>query len=127
MGDLTTKQQEYALRAMRSLATAGKGVMVKRKDMAEAEKIPPHFLAKILQDFGKAGIIEVRQGSKGGPVLLKDPSEVNILKVLEICSGPMRFGRETGGKISLIMQNCESMLFLYLEDVTIADLVEDDE
>lgn len=125
MRNLITKEQEYALRAMRNLATVGRGVMVRRKDMAEDENIPPHFLAKILQNVSRVGTSEIRQGSQGGPVLLKDPEEVTVLDVLEVCSGPLRFDRGGNGKISEVMKECERLVNEYLSSVKIADLVED--
>lgn len=50
-------------------------------------EIPAHFLAKIAQDLAKAGFIEIRQGAKGGFVLLKAPNSINLLEVVETIIG----------------------------------------
>lgn len=126
MRDLITKEQEYALRAMRNIATVGRGVMVRRKDMATEENIPPHFLAKILQNISRNGVIEIVQGSQGGPVLLKNPETVTVLEVLELCSGPLRFDRGDNGKISMIMSAAEDCLNFHFTRYKIADLVEEE-
>jgi len=69
------------------LSKKGVGVLVSRREIADHAVIPGHFLAKIAQDLAKAGLIEIRQGAKGGFRLLKDPKEITLLKVVEIMIG----------------------------------------
>lgn len=69
------------------LAKKGKGVLTSRQEIAERAEIPSHFLAKIAQDLAKAGLIDIRQGAKGGFVLLKEPSKVSLLEVVEVMIG----------------------------------------
>ena len=78
---------EYAIRCVVYLAKKGKGTQVSKKDIAEKAEIPPHFLAKIAQDLAKAGFIEIRQGAKGGFILMKDPREISLLDVVETMIG----------------------------------------
>jgi Rrf2 family protein len=82
-----TRAAEYAIRCITYLAGQGRGVLASRKDIAERAEIPPHFLAKIAQDLAKAGLIEIRQGAKGGFFLLKDPKEITLLEVVETMIG----------------------------------------
>lgn len=82
-----TRAAEYAIRCILYLAKKGKGIVVSRKDIANQAEIPQHFLAKIAQDLAKAGLIEIRQGAKGGFVLLKDPKEITLLEVVETMIG----------------------------------------
>jgi Rrf2 family protein len=65
------------------LARHGKGALVSRQEIADQAEVPSHFLAKIAQQLARLGIIEVRQGSRGGYVLLKDPARLTMLEVIE--------------------------------------------
>ncbi|WP_084456579.1 RrF2 family transcriptional regulator [Desulfogranum mediterraneum] len=82
-----TRAAEYAIRCMVYLAKQGKGVLTSRQEIAERAEIPGHFLAKIAQDLAKAGFLEIRQGAKGGFVLLKNPIEISLLEVVETMIG----------------------------------------
>lgn len=82
-----TRAAEYAIRCIIYLAKQGQGVLTSKNDIAERAEIPPHFLAKIAQDLAKAGLIEIRQGARGGFVLLKDPRNITLLEVVETMIG----------------------------------------
>jgi len=82
-----TRAAEYAVRCMVYLAQQGKGVLAIRQEIAVSADIPPHFLAKIAQDLARAGFIEIRQGARGGFVLLKDPKSITLLEVVETMIG----------------------------------------
>ncbi len=82
-----TRAAEYAIRCMVYMSKKGKGVLCSRHEIATCAEIPPHFLAKIAQDLAKAGLIEIRQGAKGGFVLLRDPSSLTLLEVVETMIG----------------------------------------
>lgn len=82
-----TRAGEYAVRCMICLAHKGVGVLVSKQEIAERAEIPTHFLAKIAQDLARAHLIEIRQGSKGGYILLKDPAEMTLLEVVEVMIG----------------------------------------
>lgn len=82
-----TRAAEYAIRCITFLSKQGRGVLASRNDIAEQAEIPPQFLAKIAQDLAKAGFIEIRQGARGGFVLLKEPREITLLEVVETMIG----------------------------------------
>ncbi len=83
-----TRAAEYARSGcMVYLAKRGKGVLTSRQEIAQRAEIPGHFLAKIAQDLARAGLIEIRQGAKGGFVLLKEPAAISLLEVVEIMIG----------------------------------------
>ena len=82
-----TRAGEYAVRCVLYLSKKGTGVLVSRKEIANHAVIPGHFLAKIAQDLARAGMIEIRQGAKGGFRLLKDPKEITLLQVVETMIG----------------------------------------
>ena len=82
-----TRAAEYAIRCMIYLSRQGQGVLTSRQEIAERAEIPPHFLAKIAQDLAKAGLIEIRQGARGGFLLRKDPAAISLLEVVETMIG----------------------------------------
>ena len=82
-----TRAAEYAIRCMVYLAKQGRGVLTSRQEIAGRAEIPTHFLAKIAQDLAKAGLIEIKQGAKGGFILLKQPEAISLLEVVETMIG----------------------------------------
>ena len=91
-----TRAGEYAVRCVLYLSKKGKGTLVSRKEIADHAAIPAHFLAKIAQDLAKAGMIEIRQGSRGGFRLLMDPKEITLLSVVETMIGEIYSKRLRG-------------------------------
>jgi len=85
-----TRAAEYAVRCVLYLAMQGAGVLATRKEISDFADIPPKFLAKIAQELARAGVLEIRQGAKGGFVLLRDPKEITLLQVVEIMIGEIR-------------------------------------
>ncbi|MCV9389067.1 RrF2 family transcriptional regulator [Reichenbachiella ulvae] len=52
------------------------------KSLSEILHIPKPTLVKILQNLSIAGIIETKEGKQGGIRLLKQPSQITILDIL---------------------------------------------
>jgi Rrf2 family protein len=69
------------------LSKQGTGILTSRQEIAERADIPTHFLAKIAQDLAKAGFIEIKQGARGGFILLKPPEMISLLEVVETMIG----------------------------------------
>ena len=82
-----TRAAEYAIRCMMYLAKQGQGVLTSRQEIARQADIPTHFLAKIAQDLAKAGLIEIRQGARGGFILRENPAAISLLTVVETMIG----------------------------------------
>ncbi|NQU64714.1 MAG: Rrf2 family transcriptional regulator [SAR324 cluster bacterium] len=82
-----TRAAEYAIRCISYLARNGTTESVSKKEIAKNTEIPESFLAKIVQDLSKAGLIEILQGSKGGYRLLKNPRDITLLQVVETMIG----------------------------------------
>jgi len=82
-----TRAAEYAVRCMVYLVDKKRGALVSRREIAEKTDIPSQFLAKIAQELARAGFIEIRQGAKGGFVLVTEPAEITLLDVVESIIG----------------------------------------
>lgn len=52
-------------------------------DISKYLSIPKPTLVKILQSLNFANIIETKEGKQGGIRLIKDPSEITVLDILE--------------------------------------------
>jgi len=52
-------------------------------DISKYLSIPKPTLVKILQNLNQANIIETKEGKNGGIRLMKEPSKVTILEILE--------------------------------------------
>lgn len=62
-----SKTCEYAIRAMIYIAQKSKdGNRVGIKEIASGIDSPEHFIAKILQDLGKRGLVQSAKGPNGG-------------------------------------------------------------
>lgn len=72
---------EYALRAMALLAYSP-GQLVPTTTIAEESKVPPTYLAKVLQMLASADLIVGRRGVGGGYKLAKPASEIKMLDVI---------------------------------------------
>jgi Rrf2 family protein len=72
---------EYALRAAVQLASISPGAST-TADLAEVTKVPPAYLAKVLQALGKAGIVASQRGASGGVTLACSPDELTILDIV---------------------------------------------
>lgn len=79
---MISQTAEYALRAIVYLA--GQDEPCTTAQLAEATKVPAGYLAKVMQQLGRAGLVHSQRGLKGGFTLAGDPADLTVLEV--ICS-----------------------------------------
>ncbi len=84
-----TRQADYAVRAMLYLAKLEFGQRAATSQIAEVQKIPPSFLAKIISQLNIAGLITTSRGARGGVALPKPASAISLLEVVEAIDGPI--------------------------------------
>ena len=60
-----SRSAEYAIRAFVHLAQVPEGKYAMVKNIAEQEDIPAHFLAKILQQLARKGLLALQQRAHG--------------------------------------------------------------
>ncbi len=84
-----SRKADYALRAVRHVSNLPKGKLGSINSIAEAEAIPREFLAKILKDLTRAGILVSFQGVTGGYRLARGAKEISFLDVIEAIEGPV--------------------------------------
>ncbi|MCL5980513.1 MAG: Rrf2 family transcriptional regulator [Gammaproteobacteria bacterium] len=88
---LLSRTTEYALQALIYLATQRPGEPVLSRDISDYLGVPAQYLAKILQDMAKRGVLDSFKGRGGGFVLRPGAEGMNILEIIEIVEG-QRFG-----------------------------------
>jgi Rrf2 family protein len=64
-----TRQADYAVRAILYLARLEPNQRAATSQIAEIQKIPPSFLAKIISQLSIAGLIHTSRGARGGVLL----------------------------------------------------------
>jgi Rrf2 family transcriptional regulator, iron-sulfur cluster assembly transcription factor len=83
-------KSDYALTAVRYFTGLKSGETGSITQVAQAGGIPREFLAKVLRDLVKSGILKVYQGVRGGYALAKPCSRISFLEVIEAVDGPVR-------------------------------------
>jgi len=84
-----TRQADYAVRAVLYLAQLGSDQRAATSQIAQEQRIPPSFLAKIVSQLSVAGILQTSRGARGGVFLARVPKEISILEVVEAIDGPI--------------------------------------
>ncbi|MFQ5742949.1 MAG: RrF2 family transcriptional regulator [Acidobacteriota bacterium] len=130
-----TDSGKYAIRAMTYLASRPADQLpISASDVAEAEGIPPFYLAKVLQDLARDGILASVRGRGGGFLLKRAPEEIHVLEVLQAVENIARLTTEcvlgldecndtVSCPLHSIWKKFRESLLDRLADMTVADLV----
>jgi len=84
-----TRQADYAVRAVYYLAQLGPDQRAATSQIAQEQRIPPSFLAKIVSQLSVAGLLQTSRGARGGVSLAKSPEYISVLEVVEAIDGPI--------------------------------------
>lgn len=102
-----TRQADYALRAIFHLTKLDPAQRAATSQIAEEQRIPPSFLAKIISQLSIAGLIHTSRGARGGVSLARSPEEITILEVVEAIDGPIALNECTSSPEACPFgQNC---------------------
>jgi Rrf2 family protein len=91
-----TRQADYAVRAVLYLARLGTTERAATSTVAEEQRIPPSFLAKIISQLSIAGLLHTSRGARGGVTLARDAKEITLLEVIEAIDGPIQLNECVG-------------------------------
>jgi Rrf2 family iron-sulfur cluster assembly transcriptional regulator len=83
-----SRSAEYAIRSFVYLARIPDGQFAMARHIAEEEKMPAHFLAKILQELTRKGLLRSNKGPSGGFSLRVPASQIRLLDLVEALDGP---------------------------------------
>ncbi|HKW97748.1 MAG TPA: Rrf2 family transcriptional regulator [Bryobacteraceae bacterium] len=92
-----SRSSEYAIRAFVHLAQAPDGKFVMAKRIAAEEEIPVHFLAKILQQLARKGLLRSSKGPTGGFALRASASDIRLVDIVEALDGLAEYEKCASG------------------------------
>jgi Rrf2 family protein len=138
-----TSQEEYGLRCLLRLASAGEGESLTIPEIAAAEGLSAPYVAKLLSVLRQGGLIESVRGRSGGYRLADTPAEVSLGKILMVLGEPLfddpgycqrHAGTETEGScvhrsgctLRALWQTLEQWMRHTLDQITLADLLQSD-
>jgi Rrf2 family protein len=84
-----TKNTDYAIRALLSLA-ASKGGFLSARAISLEQEIPYQFLRRLLQEMIRHGLVSSKEGISGGFKLAKDPDTIRVSDLIGIFQGPVK-------------------------------------
>ncbi len=129
-----SRSSEYAIRAFVHLAQVQGGKFAMVKQIAEEEAIPAHFLAKILQQLARKGLLRSSKGPTGGFTLRESPAEIPLLKIVEALDGLQEYQRCASGLAECnddmpcgmheSWKALRSRIIDYMEHTSVADVAE---
>jgi Rrf2 family protein len=83
-----SRKADYALRALIFVAAINGQRTCSINEIAESEKIPREYLAKILKELTQKGFLHSYKGVNGGYKLAKSRDQISYLDVLVAMQGP---------------------------------------
>jgi Rrf2 family protein len=139
-----TSQEEYGLRCLLRLASAGDGHSLTIPEIATSEGMSAPYVAKLLSVLRQQGLIESVRGRSGGYRLAGTPADISLGRVLMALGEPLfddpgycqrHAGTETEGNcvhhggctLRALWQTLEQWMRHTLDQITLADLLQSDQ
>jgi Rrf2 family protein len=127
---MISQTTEYALRAIVYLASKPSQAQTTQQ-IAEATKVPPDYLAKVLQNLRKAGLIYSQRGLHGGSTLAVPADKLTVYDVIQAVDPIQRITRcplGVKGHINLCplhrrLDHAISLVETAMKESTIAELL----
>lgn len=102
-----TRQADYAVRAVLYLARMKSEQRAATSTIAQQQRIPPSFLAKIISQLSIAGLLHTSRGARGGVTLAREPEDITLLEVIEAIDGPIMLNKCVGDSSTCTFdENC---------------------
>ncbi|MFZ5818999.1 MAG: RrF2 family transcriptional regulator [Chloroflexota bacterium] len=102
-----TRQADYAVRAVLYLARMKSDQRAATSTIAQEQRIPPSFLAKIISQLSIAGLLHTSRGARGGVTLAREPGDITLLEVIEAIDGPIMLNECVGDSATCTFdENC---------------------
>ncbi|MBZ5541389.1 MAG: SUF system Fe-S cluster assembly regulator [Acidobacteriia bacterium] len=130
-----SKKADYALIAVKHLATRREEHACSAGEIAEEYGISGTLMAKVLQRLAREGLVQARHGATGGYQLTRDPAQMSALEVISAIDGPVLITScvtnhgncETSLRCSIRepLRRVNESILQVLSTVTIAQLSED--
>ena len=129
-----TRQADYAVRAALYLAERSGSDRVTTAEISRERHIPISFLAKIMSQLSRAGIVRSTRGAHGGMAIAGPLSATSLLDIVEAIDGPMLLNECVADpdscpmgvscKVHAVWCQAQAELVARLSKTTLAHLVE---
>lgn len=129
-----TNQVDYAIRAMAFLAWNEQGKWIPSNVIAEEMQISRMFLSRINMLLARAGLIRTQRGARGGVMLAKPASEINVYEIIEAIEGTVLINECLGNtdpctfplseQLKRYWQMTQDFIDEKLKGTSLADLIE---
>jgi Rrf2 family protein len=83
------RQTDYAVRVVLALAKRGEGVRLSTSEIQQEMLIPKAFMARIVAQLSRDGLIDTFPGREGGLMLPRPASQITLKDVVEAFEGPI--------------------------------------
>src|SRR5262245_27111943 len=84
-----SQKADYALMAMKHLATHNDAASTSARAIAEQYDIPLELMAKVLQVLARRGLLVSHQGTRGGYTLAKPTAAISVADIIQAIDGPL--------------------------------------
>ena len=84
-----SKKADYALIAMKHLATRSDLASASAREIAEQYDIPVELMAKVLQRLARRGLLTSHQGTRGGYTLSRSKRLISVADIIQAIDGPL--------------------------------------
>lgn len=88
-----SRESEYGIQGLIHLARQPAGTVVQLAAIAEAQRLPQSFLAKIFQKLTQYGLVRSFRGATRGYTLSRPATRISLREVVEAIEGPDLFNR----------------------------------
>jgi Rrf2 family protein len=85
-----TKRADYAIRTVLALARTSDGEPLSTRQVAAEQHVPERFLAQVMRDLVRAGLVVGTVGRSGGYRLARPSAQISMLDVVEAVEGDSR-------------------------------------
>jgi Rrf2 family protein len=84
-----SRASAYAISAVLQLVETPEKVPIPCSHLAKAGEMPERFLLQVLRNLVNHGLLKSIRGVEGGYYLLRPPSEITLLSIVEATDGPL--------------------------------------
>mgnify|MGYP002623330487 CR=1 FL=1 len=93
-------------------------------DIAERKDISRKFMEQIIPLYKNSGLIVGARGNKGGYMLSKKPSLINLKDIIYISEGNMANNSFSYSPLDYYLNDLDKYTYEYLSDITLDKLVD---
>ena len=83
------RQTDYAVRVLLALAKSGEGARLSTADIQQEMLIPRAFMARIVAQLSRQGLLNTFPGRDGGLMLPRPATQITLKDVVEAFEGPI--------------------------------------